>query len=104
MLNVGLIAAGGWALSGFLQEKAGQRDSVAEIAKPTPTPAITTHTQPPEHRQADDAGLRLQRARANYTRAAAKTLGYNCVGDVAYTQKLVNGVTVIENDPTIRCR
>lgn len=48
--------------------------------------------------------LRREQQRANYTPAAAKTLGYECLGDVAYTKKLIDGVIVVENDPTIRCR
>jgi len=38
-----------------------------------------------------------------YSAAAAKTLGYECIGSVAYTKRIVNGVWVVANDPTIRC-
>jgi len=46
---------------------------------------------------------RLRREQDRYSRDAARAIGYECLGQLAYTKRVVNGVTVVANDPTIRC-
>lgn len=46
---------------------------------------------------------RLRHETDSYTADAAHALGYQCLGHVAYTKRLVDGVIVVTNDPSIRC-